>query len=345
MTKPRPIGTGSYVARRPPKEQLSLFGEPSIEPVEDPLEIRFASLRSIADRLPEQVKFGTSSWSFPGWADIVYPRNVSMSALSREGLPLYVKHPLLRTVGIDRGYYAAIPEDDLRHYANQLPTGFPTVAKVPAAFTTPIHLGHGSSARGTPNPSFLDAKAFTDTVARPFLAAFREHTGALVLEFPLLPRGHRLPPNAFADRLDDFLKQIPAELPYCVELRDRDLLTPAYAQVLAHHSVAHVFNYWTAMPLPADQLPIAPLDSAPFVVLRLMLRPGTQYAKRKESFAPFDSIVEPDEEMRQQVVDLIELARSLNRVALVLVNNKAEGSAPLTIEQLAQLIVGRANTY
>ncbi|MFW5740776.1 MAG: DUF72 domain-containing protein, partial [Myxococcota bacterium] len=325
---------------KPPVEQLSLFGSRTPTEAANPLETRFASLRPLAEGLPAFIKPGTSSWSFPGWNGIVYPRQLTKSALSREGLPHYVKHPLLRSVGIDRGYYAPIPQEDLRHYASQLPARFPAVAKVPGSFTTPIHLGHGAEPRGTPNPSFLDATAFTSVVARPFLSAFADHTAALLLEFPPVPRAHRLSPDEFADRLDGFFRAIPSELPYCVEVRDRDLLTPAYAQVLSHHGVAHTFNYWTAMPLPAQQATVAPLDSAPFVVIRLMLRPGTRYEKRRADFAPFDRIVAPDPDMRASVIELLELVQSLDRVALVLVNNKAEGSAPLTIEELARDIVG-----
>jgi hypothetical protein len=40
--------------------------------------------------------------------------------------------------------------------------------------------------------------------------------------------------------------------------------------------------------------------------------------------------------MRLQVLDLIRLSVALGRNIFVLVNNKAEGSAPLTVEALAQ---------
>ncbi|PKN36205.1 MAG: DUF72 domain-containing protein, partial [Deltaproteobacteria bacterium HGW-Deltaproteobacteria-20] len=138
---------------------------------------------------------------------------------------------------------------------------------------------------------------------------------------------------------DSFLGQTTRELPLCVEIRNKELLTPAYADVLRRHGAAHVFNYWSSMPMPVEQLPVAPLDSAPFVVLRLMLRPGTRYEERKSQFAPFDRIVDPDPDMRSQVASIVEMARALDKVALILVNNKAEGSAPLTIEQLAEQLV------
>jgi hypothetical protein len=103
--------------------QLSLFeSEPeSASETRTALERSHAEGRALAEKLPADVRFGTSSWSFPGWAGIVYSGERTTSALAREGLREYATHPLLRTVGIDRSYYAPIPVEDFRAYADQLP--------------------------------------------------------------------------------------------------------------------------------------------------------------------------------------------------------------------------------
>jgi len=89
------------------------------------------------------------------------------------------------------------------------------------------------------------------------------------------------------------------------------------------------------MPLPGDQAALVPVEKMPFVMVRLLLRPGATYAQQREAFAPFDRIPEPQEKMRGQVVDLVSQAVARAIPAYVLVNNKAEGSSPLTIEALA----------
>jgi len=124
--------------RRTPPEQLGLFSEEAIAaaPAERPgaaLAARFKSLSELAERIPALVRFGTSSWSFPGWGGIVFEPGQSESFLAREGLRAYVLHPLLRTVGIDRGYYSPLLPADLQRYAAQLPAGFPCCAKAPSA--------------------------------------------------------------------------------------------------------------------------------------------------------------------------------------------------------------------
>jgi hypothetical protein len=93
------------------------------------------------------------------------------------------------------------------------------------------------------------------------------------------------------------------------------------------------------MPMPALQTRTVPPEQQPFVVIRLLLKPGKWYENQKQVFAPFDKLVEPDDDMRRDVLDIVRLAALAGRKTYLLVNNKAEGSAPLTIEALAERYV------
>lgn len=53
------------------------------------------ALVEVADALPGRLRFGTSSWNFPGWAGLVWDREYPEATLSRFGLPAYASHPLL----------------------------------------------------------------------------------------------------------------------------------------------------------------------------------------------------------------------------------------------------------
>ena len=87
--------------------------------------------------MPANVRLGTSSWSFGGWRGVVWPDHPRWSDANcaRVGLPIYARHPLFRTVGIDRSFYAPIPVDELARYSSQLPDGFLATAKVWEAHT------------------------------------------------------------------------------------------------------------------------------------------------------------------------------------------------------------------
>jgi len=316
--------------------QLALFDTAAPtppDPAASQLDRVHAEARAIAARLPAGVAFGTSSWAFPGWKGLVYSGARAQAALSRDGLREYSRHPLLTTVGVDRSYYAPIPVDDLRAYASQLPTGFRCCLKAPAAVTA---LALGAPGQQTLNPDFLSVDRLIDDLLNPCALAFAAHTGPIILEFPPFPRQQRLEPAAFLERLDAFAAVLPREFTYAVELRDARLLTPTYRQVLARHGLAHTYNYWSAMPMPGAQAVVIPPEDPPFAVVRLLLRPGTWYEDQRDRFKPFNRLVEPDEAMRADVVAVTRRVLARGKPAFILVNNKAEGSSPLTVMELAR---------
>jgi uncharacterized protein YecE (DUF72 family) len=314
--------------------QLSLF-HPG-EAGDSALEARFAGLRAVASGLPSKLRMGTSSWNFPGWRGIVYPEELAPDRLSREGLQYYVRHPLLRTVGIDRGFYAPIKESDLRGYAGQLPPGFLCCTKAPASVTSLTPPGGDRTAT---NRDFLSADRFIREMLEPFERAMPDHCGPFILQFPPFPVRRAPSPESFAAQLDSFLRVLPRGFRYAVEIRDAYLLTREYAEVLRQNGAAHVYNYWSAMPRPGEQAGSLPPSFFPFTVVRLLLSPGRRYEDERRGFAPFNRLVRPDEEMRRDVAEIVRAGLAAGKDAFVLVNNKAEGSAPLTIEGLAETLV------
>lgn len=315
--------------------QLGLFGE---APAAPDLEREHAHAQAIAASLPPDLFLGTSSWAFPGWQGIVYSRHSSPSELSREGLIEYAKHPLLRTVEVDRSYYAPVPDEDWIRYAGQLPRTFRCCIKAPASVTSAVLPARVPVPQA--NPQFLSVELLRQELLDPIAKYFAGHIGPVVLQFPPQPARFRLSPRVFADRLDQFLERLPREFPFAVEIRDPQWLTADYARVLERHGVAHTYSFWSHLPMPAEQEKLIPIAHAPFTMLRLMLPPGTGYEGRRENFRPFDRMAEPHPEMRQQVVELIRKRGALGGETYVIVNNKAEGSAPLTIRALAEMLAG-----
>jgi uncharacterized protein YecE (DUF72 family) len=327
------LATAGSLARSgvmPP--QLSLFGP------RDPLAAVYADAAALAARLPPEVYFGTSSWSFPGWQGIVYADAQSEAALAREGLAEYARHPLLRTVGIDRGYYAPIPADDFGRYAAQLPAGFRCCIKAPAAVTSAIVPGSDRAGRAVENEGFLSPARFASQLGDAILARFLPHTAMVYLEMPAVPAHLRPTPAALAERLDAFLAAAPKEIPFAVELRDPTLFSRAYTEALARHGAAHVYNHWSGVPTLARQAQRVDVRAQPFVAIRLLLPRGARYEERKRALAPFDALKDPDPEMRAQTVDLVRAAVAAGKRVWVIVNNKAEGSSPLTVRALAEAL-------
>lgn len=322
--------------------QLSLFGEPAASetgpgaiPPPDPDLVRLAA------KLPAGLRLGTCSWTFPSW-DVVYRRDYPGEASFRaESLAEYAAFPLFRAVEIDSSYYAPLSARTLAEHAARLPDDFECAMKVWSEVTTfvfPRHPRFGDRA-GMQNPHFLDPDVFAERVIGPIAEADVAQIGPLIVEIPPIPRG-ALEPRRFVERLSRFLAQAPEGYRYAVEVRDPELLTHRHRALLADHGAAHVFTYHARMPSIAEQLEVGGIGGSPLVMCRLMLPPGTRYAEQKRRFEPFDRLREPQPAMRADVARLIAEAERAGVPAYVFINNKAEGSSPLTAVALARLLAG-----
>jgi len=85
-------------------------------------------------------------------------------------------------------------------------------------------------------------------------------------------------------------------------------------------------------------LNLFPYTSGHFMVARALLRPGRSYDEAVDAFAPYDRIQDPNPELRRDLARLVETAVRTRIPAYLLVNNRAEGSAPLTIAEVARLL-------
>jgi len=289
------------------------------------------------------IRFGTSTWTYEGWQGQVYKKSYAKTTFARECLGEYCQYlhnaePCFRTVGNDSTFYRPPTANQLRHYLTQIPEDFEMCFKVWEEITVPLwakQARYGVKA-GQPNPRFLDAKLFNDLVLRPYREAkFEPHTGPFLFEF----QRHGMSSEEFCSRLDRFFAQVPTDFCYAVEIRNAGLLGPEYRTVLQHHGVAHVYNHWSYMPpLREQHLRMEECFTAPFTVLRLLTALKMSYDAAKKRAEPYTKIVEELPEMRRDTVALMKRAVGEGRKAYVLVNNRSEGNAPMTIQALRNAV-------
>lgn len=297
------------------------------------------SLQALASKVPALIRFGTSSWTYPGWKGMIYQRDYPKNAPSAAMLEEYARFPLFRTVGIDSAFYGPPTANTLKSYDKALPADFPCVSKVWDRLTVDTFpKARYKALGGERNPDFLNPQLFLDEVLRPYQENFAGHVGPFVFEFQTIARSAGITPDGFVDLLDRFFSQLPREAPYAVELRNQEFLTSAYFAVLREHNVAHVFNSWTRMPPIGVQIELPGAFSAPFTVVRALLRPGRTYNEAVDAFAPYNEIRDQNPALRSDIARLITQVLALRIPAYVLVNNRAEGSAPITIAAVAKLL-------
>lgn len=349
--------------RHPPTMQDPLFDDPpapppaAASPTTPPVRQRRghvrpvppdAALQALAFRLSPRVHLGTSSWTYPGWAGLVWDGEYSDAQLSKEGLTAYAQHPLMRAVSLDRAFYRPLTEGQYARYAAQVPDDFRFVVKAPSHVTDALVRGEDGRGR-QPNPAFLDAVLATQDFVAPALAGLGHKVGALVFQLSPMPRHllHNLP--LVLQRLRTLLLAQPPLKPtapdgvLAVEVRDPEWLDPLFmpelAAVLREAGATWCLCLHAKMPRLADQLPLLRKLWPGPMVCRWNLNPlhgAYGYEDAQREYSPYDRIHDVDEETRALLVKTIAGISGAGQNVFVTISNKAEGCAPLSVRALAE---------
>lgn len=298
-------------------------------------------MAALAARVPPTVRFGTSTWSFPGWAGIVYGGAYDEAKLARDGLAAYARHPLLRAVGVDRSFYAPLGMSTLERMAAAVPADFRFLLKAHAALTTPRSARRPAFLQGAPE-AFLDADYATRVVVDPARRVLGEKLGVVLFQFS--PLGERVLRHRalLLERLGAFLAALPRGVTYACEWRDAAMLGPDYHAVLAAAGAVHGLCAHPRMPPVEEQgADAAGEGAAGPLVIRWLLRGDRGYDEARAEYAPFDKLCDPDPAVRGRIAALLQSAADRGREAMLIINNKAEGSAPLSVAGVAERLAGR----
>lgn len=316
-----------------PQNQPDLFGGPPREALVVRPAAPAPELLQVAQRLPKNLHLGTSSLSFPGWAGIVYAEQYRVAVLARHGLRAYARHPLLNALNVDSTFYRAPTAEQLAQQAADVPENFRFIVKAYTGLTTAPDTPRAQQ-RGI-EPVFLDPLYAGQTVIAPLVKGLGAKLGAVLFQFSPLGYRYTRDPETFVARLGEFLTALPRGPVYAVELRDPEVLGAHYEDALAAAGAVHCSSVHSRMP-PVDSQ-VMDSGTGP-VIIRWMLQPGDDYESAGARFAPFNRIVEPDKLSRSRIARLVKPALSAGRDVYVMAANNAEGSAPLTLFELAMAV-------
>ena len=304
------------------------------------------ALIALAERLSPRVWLGTSSWSYPGWQGSVWEGRHGESNLARNGLSAYARHPLLRAVSIDRGFYQSLTASQYERYAQQVPEDFRFTVKAPALVTDAqvrSEDGRGKQA----NTAFLDPRLAIQEFIAPALEGLGGRIGALVFQLSPLPLAmlDRMPEQL--DRLHAMLAALPSlrdaapEAVVAVEVRDPEWLTPDFVAVLKGTGARYCLGLHPKLPPIQEQLPLLRAMWPGPMVCRWNLNRihgpfGYEDAEKK--YGEYAQVLDPDPDTRAVLAKVIRATAEAGHPAYVTVSNHAEGSAPLSVRALAKEI-------
>ncbi len=317
--------------------QLGLF-----EPLPEPFS---AAPPLLEEPLPDRLYLGTSSWTFPGWKGLVYQGVYKEKDLAFEGLEHYAAQRLFRTVGLDRTFYAPIEREVYADYARRLPADFRMLVKAPEVLMHrrfPEHPRYGSQA-GRFNPDFLNVESALELLVEPARQGLGRKLGPILFQFPPQNPAELGGPEAFAEQLGAFLGALPKEVDLAVELRNRDLFGSAYSRQLKQQRVSHCLNVHPTMAEPWEQAKSFGRPTKKVTVIRWMMGRIHDYDQARRRYQPFNRRLDPDPRTLEGLARMCKAAMKAGHTVYVIVNNKAEGCAPLTLVELARRIQALAD--
>ncbi len=266
---------------------------------------------------------GTCSWKYPSWEGLLY------QAHSRESyLAQYAQK--LNTVEVDQWFWSlgkssyALPDSaTVNEYNNDTPDSFRFTIKAPNTLTLPLK-----------NQWFLDPDVLYQFLER--IAPLGSKIGLIFFQFGYLNKTMFETQGMFLEQLSTFLSLIPDSFPYGIEVRNPQYINEEYLKLLQRYEVTPVLasGYWN------DELALILTRYRSLLPNRICLRLLGEDRRRIENLASeqWNALYEPKEAELTKLAPLITEFLAEGREVYVNVNNHYEGSAPLTITRLENLL-------
>jgi uncharacterized protein YecE (DUF72 family) len=266
---------------------------------------------------PAKIYLGTSSFTAPGWVGSFYPSGTRPA----DRLSFYAEN--FDTLEIDSTFYACPSPQTVEGWARKTPPGFVFSVKLPKLIT------HDRILTGC--AAELDQLVGT-------MSALEEKLGPIVLQFPFFDRGIFKTQNEFLDRLLPFLKTLPPDRKFAVEIRNREWLDSQFAAVLRDFGVALVLQDLYRMPLPGELSRNFDPITANWTYIRWL---GNRKGIESVTTAWTKTVIDRTQEMTRWVDVCYETVR---RGATIFgyANNHYGGHAPATIRQFRDLWSAKA---
>ncbi len=246
------------------------------------------------------------------------------------------------TVEVDQWFWSlhgpgkiSLPrERTVKEYADSVPDDFRFSVKVPNSISLSHFYRKSKTDPLDENPDFLSVDLFTRFLDT--LAPMHHLLGPLMLQFEYLNRDKIPAQGVFLERLGEFLSAVPRDFPIGIESRNPNYLNAKYFSLLEEQGVHHVFLQGYYMPPVGNIFEKSGVPACGTTVIRLH-GPDRKGIEAKTGGA-WDKRLEPREEELADIVEMTHVLLSQDVDVYLNVNNHYEGSAPLTIARLREML-------
>ena len=175
----------------------------------------------------QNVYVGTSGWTYPDWLGSFYPAD----SKPQNWLQYYARY--FRAVEIDSTYYTIPARSVVAGWKDNTPPGFVFAAQVPGVITH--------------QKVMKDCQRELTTFLKS-LEALGDRLGPLLLQFPYFNRNSFVSRAQFDKLLQPFLKTLPKEFKFALEIRNKNWISWDFLELLRDHSVTFVVVAQAWMP-------------------------------------------------------------------------------------------------
>jgi uncharacterized protein YecE (DUF72 family) len=233
-----------------------------------------------------------------------------------EYLSFYAEH--FQTVEVDSTFYACPRMETVNRWALKTPAEFIFSVKVPRTITHEKVLMDCDK----------EFEEFVDT-----MNVLHEKLGPMVFQFPFFNKNLFQTPIQFMSRLKAFLRKLPKDYKFAVEIRNKAWLNRRFTDLLREHNVALVLQDQSYMPHPTELKEKFDPITADFTYIRwLGDRKGLE-----EITKSFDKTVVDRTNHLSGWVDVCQQIQKRGVTQYIYANNHYGGHAPATIELFRDL--------
>jgi uncharacterized protein YecE (DUF72 family) len=232
----------------------------------------------------------------------------------RDYLSFYAEH--FDSVEVDSTFYACPLINTVKGWNSKTPDNFIFAVKVPQTITHDKVLVDCDS----------ELKEFLDT-----LRILGTKLGPIVLQLPFFSRSIFRDRHEFLDRLVPFLKKVPGDRKFALELRNKNWLDAEFANLLRDHRIALVLQDRSWMPNPSE-LKFDPITADWTYIRWLGDRNGIEAITQT-----WDKVVVDRTEELSSWVDFCYQIKKRGVTVYAYANNHFQGHGPATISKFIQL--------
>jgi uncharacterized protein YecE (DUF72 family) len=257
---------------------------------------------------------GTSSFTATGWQDSFYPQGMR----SRDFLSYYASK--FQTVEIDSTFYGTPSASTVTRWNEKTPRDFVFAVKVPQVVTHEKVLVNCDA-------EFQEFLTTMDILG--------PKLGPLVFQFPVFDRWKFPKQDSFLTVLTPFLKKLPADHNFVIEIRNKTWLDARFADVLREYNVALALTDTSFMPRPWELKQKFDMVTADFAYVRWL---GDRHGIEKITQVWDKTVVDRRDDLKRWVDVLKDLVLNKKlRKLFAFANNHYAGHGPATVKMFLDL--------